>query len=166
MASNTRGTHEITSPPRFLFTTCRAPISKHIYNIQAEYRVLRQLASGSQQHTTGIHSPITSTSEPHSPETGDGCNGKGKGKLRRRRSTAVPSGTSINWISGLGAASGGGDGAGLRLGASGWENGSIDAEVTLSATGRMQGATCRGVLNLRMRCMCNLVSVPQFSVLH
>lgn len=127
--------------------------------MQAEQRVLSQLASGSQQHTTGIHSPTPSTSKPYRLKTGHGCSGERKGKFRRHRSTAVPSGTSINWISGLGTGGGGGggvgvsDGKGLRLGASGWENGSIDAEVTLSATGRMQGATCRGVLNLRMRYM-------------
>lgn len=56
---------------------------------------------------------------------------------------AVPSGTAINWIDGLGTGRGAGPGGG--------DEASVQAEVILSATGRMQGAVSKGVLTLRMR---------------
>lgn len=71
---------------------------------------------------------------------------KGKTSKGRHRANVVPSGTAINWISGLSTGLGE-----TTLGEDGWESGSIQAEVTLSATGRMQGATSRGVRNMRMR---------------
>lgn len=55
----------------------------------------------------------------------------------------MPSGTSLNWIEGLGTGRGAGPGGG--------DASRVQAEVTLSATGRMQGAVSKGVLTLRTR---------------
>ncbi|CBN79376.1 conserved unknown protein [Ectocarpus siliculosus] len=61
----------------------------------------------------------------------------------RKPKKVVPSGTSLNWIEGLGTGRGTGPGGG--------DTARIQAEVTLSATGRMQGAVSKGVLTLRTR---------------
>ncbi|CAM9958281.1 unnamed protein product, partial [Hapterophycus canaliculatus] len=61
----------------------------------------------------------------------------------RKLKRAVPSGTSLNWIEGLGTGRGAGPGGGDAT--------RVQAEVTLSATGRMQGAVSKGVLTLRTR---------------
>ncbi|CAM9796224.1 unnamed protein product [Laminaria digitata] len=65
------------------------------------------------------------------------------GKKRLRKPTAVPSGTALNWIDALGTGMGAGPGGG--------DANVVLAEVTLSATGRRQGAVSKGVLTLRMR---------------
>ncbi|CAM9706750.1 unnamed protein product, partial [Ectocarpus fasciculatus] len=61
----------------------------------------------------------------------------------RNPKKVVPSGTSLNWIEGLGTGRGTGPGGG--------DAARVQAEVTLSATGRMQGAVSKGVLTLRTR---------------
>lgn len=68
---------------------------------------------------------------------------KGPGNKRSRGQNPVPSGTALNWIDALGTGRGAGRGGG--------DHASVQAEVTLSATGRMQGAVSKGVLTLRMR---------------
>lgn len=72
------------------------------------------------------------------------------GKKRPRKPAAVPSGTALNWIDALGTGMGAGPGGG--------DDKVVQAEVTLSATGRRQGAVSKGVLALRMRyalcCFC------------
>lgn len=68
---------------------------------------------------------------------------KSGSKGRSRQARVVPSGTSLNWIDAL--LTGRGDGPG------GGSGKSVQAEVTLSATGRMQGAVSKGILTARMR---------------
>ena len=71
---------------------------------------------------------------------------RGKNRLskkRPRKPRAVPSGTALNWIDALGTGMGAGPGGG--------DENVVQAEVTLSATGRRQGAVSKGVLSLRMR---------------
>ena len=68
-----------------------------------------------------------------------------KPRRARKAKKAVPSGTSLNWIEGLGTGRGAGPGGG--------DASRVQAEVTLSATGRMQGAVSKGVLTLRTRCV-------------
>ncbi|CAB1115289.1 unnamed protein product [Ectocarpus sp. CCAP 1310/34] len=70
-------------------------------------------------------------------------NSNGKRSRRDRKPKVVPSGTSLNWIEGLGTGRGSGPGGG--------DAARIQAEVTLSATGRMQGAVSKGVLTLQTR---------------
>lgn len=72
----------------------------------------------------------------------DNNNGK-RSRHDRKPKKVVPSGTSLNWIEGLGTGRGTGPGGG--------DAARIQAEVTLSATGRMQGAVSKGVLTLRTR---------------
>ncbi|CAM9548413.1 unnamed protein product [Ectocarpus sp. 4 AP-2014] len=72
----------------------------------------------------------------------DNSNGK-RSRRDRKPKKVVPSGTSLNWIEGLGTGRGTGPGGG--------DAARIQAEVTLSATGRMQGAVSKGVLTLRTR---------------
>ncbi|CAN0420279.1 unnamed protein product, partial [Ectocarpus sp. 8 AP-2014] len=72
----------------------------------------------------------------------DNSNGK-RSRRDRKPKKVVPSGTSLNWIEGLGTGRGTGPGGG--------DTARIQAEVTLSATGRMQGAVSKGVLTLRTR---------------
>eukprot|EP00903_Cladosiphon_okamuranus_P009780 g9297.t2 len=66
-----------------------------------------------------------------------------RSRRARKPKKAVPSGTSLNWIEGLGTGRGAGPGGGDET--------RVQAEVTLSATGRMQGAVSKGVLTLRTR---------------
>lgn len=68
---------------------------------------------------------------------------KNRDRERSRWPKAVPSGTTLNWIDALGTGRGAGPGGGDAT--------SVQAEVTLSATGRMQGAVSKGVLTPRMR---------------
>ncbi|CAM9784907.1 unnamed protein product [Ectocarpus sp. 12 AP-2014] len=72
----------------------------------------------------------------------DNSNGE-RSRRDRKPKKVVPSGTSLNWIEGLGTGRGTGPGGG--------DAARIQAEVTLSATGRMQGAVSKGVLTLRTR---------------
>lgn len=72
---------------------------------------------------------------------------KGSGNKRSRGQNPVPSGTALNWIDALGTGRGAGRGGG--------DDTSVQAEATLSATGRMQGAVSKGVLTLRMRYVCS-----------
>eukprot|EP00752_Nemacystus_decipiens_P004553 g4157.t1 len=94
----------------------------------------RQAGANSGQHRDGNHT---------NNNNDDDADKDKKPRRARKPKKAVPSGTSLNWIEGLGTGRGAGPGGG--------DASRVQAEVTLSATGRMQGTVSKGVLTLRAR---------------
>lgn len=108
---------------------------------QSEQRALNAEPNSASQLEV---SPLPRTSSTMHVIEDRGRRNRGSKKGRRsRQPKVVPSGTSLNWIDAL--LTGRGDGPG------GGGGRSVQAEVTLSATGRMQGAVSKGILTTRMR---------------